>query len=371
MKTKLIPQMEPWFDAKEARALYDYMKGGGWATEFIETEKLEKKISAFTRSKYCLMVNNGTVSLTLALLALGIKPNDEVLIPDLTMIASPNSCVLVGVKPVLVDVEEKTLCLDLKDAEKKLTKKTKALMYVAFNGRCGKMLEVKSFCKKHKLYLIEDSAQALGSYFQKKHLGTFGEIGSFSFSPPKIITTGQGGALITDSRELFDKIKKLKDFGRDKGGVDFHPFLGWNFKFTDLQAVVGLEQMKKLRFRIQRKKEIYRQYLTGLKEIKEIKFIPTDLKQTSPWFIDIYVSTPDKLATFLLKKGIGTRRIYPAIHSQKIYQNYGTDRQFPIAAKIAAEGLWLPSSTKLTGQQVNYIIKSIREYYEKNRKEKL
>lgn len=357
--------MEPWFDAKEASAVYRYMKNGGWITEYEQTKKLESMIADFTKSKNCIMVNNGTVSLTLALLALGIKPNDEILIPDITMIASPNSALLIGVKPVLVDIEPKTLCMDLKDAELKITSKTKVLMYVAFNGRCGDMNKVKRFCRKNKLYLIEDSAQALGSYFQNKHLGTFGDIGSFSFSVPKIITTGQGGAVVTNNSKLADKVRKMKDFGRDRGGVDFHPYLGWNFKFTDIQAVIGIEQIKKLRFRMKKKKEIYKQYINGLKDIKEISLIPTNLKKTTPWFIDIFVANPDRLAKYLLKGGIGTRRIYPAIHTQKIYQKSGSDKKFPVASKIASEGLWLPSSTKLTRQNMDYIIKSIRAFFRK------
>lgn len=365
MKKAFIPQMEPWFDAKEASAVYRYMKNGGWITEYEQTKKLESMIADFIKSKNCIMVNNGTVSLTLAILALGIKPNDEILIPDITMIASPNSALLIGVKPVFVDIETKTLCMDLKDAESKITSKTKALMYVAFNGRCGNMNKVRTFCRENKLYLIEDSAQALGSYFQNKHLGTFGDIGSFSFSVPKIITTGQGGAVVTNNSKLADKVRKMKDFGRDRGGIDFHPYLGWNFKFTDIQAVIGIEQMKKLKSRMKRKKEIYKQYINGLKDIKEINLIPTNLKKTTPWFIDIFVANPDRLAKYLLKKGIGTRRIYPAIHTQKVYQKFGSDKKFPVAAKIASEGLWLPSSTKLTRQNIDYIIKSIRAFFRK------
>lgn len=355
--------MEPWFDEAETQAVFNYMKGGGWVMEFKKTEELEKRIAEFTGAKYAMMTVNGTISLTIALLALGIKEGDEILVPDLTMIATPNSAALVGIKPILVDVEPKTLCLDLEKAEKIITRKTKAMIYVPLNGRAGGMKAIVKFCKKHKLFLIEDAAQALGSFWGGKHLGTFGQIGSFSFSVPKIITTGQGGALITDSPALYKKMKLIKDFGRSYGGNDIHDDWGWNFKFTDLQAVIGIEQMKKLPWRLKRKKEIYQRYVSGLKDIKGIEFIPTDLKNTSPWFIDIYVKNRGALAAHLESKGIGTRKIYPPVHTQKIYHKAYRRKHFPVSVHYSNRGLWLPSSSKLSNAQIDYIIDSIREYY--------
>lgn len=356
--------MEPWFSEAEARAVYKYMKSGGWMMEFNKTRELETRIADFVGTKYCVMTVNGTVGLIMALLALGLAPGDEVIIPDLTMIATPNAPVLLGLKPVLVDVEPHTLCLDLTVAQKSLTSKTRVLIYVAFNGRTGNMHQLKSFCQRHKLHLIEDAAQALGSYWNSKHLGTIGEIGSFSFSVPKIITTGQGGALVTDNKRLYTKIKKIKDFGRIKNGVDIHDEFGWNFKFTDLQAVVGLEQMKKLNFRVKRKKEIWQRYYENLRIIKEIEFLPTNQDATCPWFIDIYIDQPDKLKDYLANAGVGTRRIYPAISSQKIYKH--STGHFPVSDKYSRRGLWLPSSSKLTNADIDYIIEKIRTYFQSN-----
>jgi perosamine synthetase len=360
---KFIPQMEPWFDEKEAKAVNKYMQGDGWLTEFTKTEDLEKMIAKYTNAKFCVMTFNGTVSLILALLALGIKRDDEVLVPDITQIATPNAAALLGIKPVFVDVEPNTLCMDLNLARSAITPKTKAVLYVSLNGNSENMNHVKKFCRDHGLFLVEDAAQSLGSYSNNKHLGTYGDIGTLSFAVPKIITTGQGGALLTNSRKLYNKIKKLKDFGRTRGGIDTHDEWGWNFKFTDLQAVIGIEQMKKLSFRIIRKKEIYKRYLNGLKDVKEIKFIVTDLTKTCPWSIDIYVKNPLKLASYLKNKGIGARRVYPAIHTQKIYRNTQYNGQFPVAEKYARTGLWLPSSSKLTNKEVDYIIAAINQYY--------
>lgn len=358
-----IPQMEPWFDDKEATAVYSYMKSGGWLMEFKKTEELEHMLSEFTGTKHTIMTVNGTVSLMVGLMALGLKRGDEILVPDFTMIASPNSATILGIDPILVDIDPSTLCMDLNQAEKLITKKTKALMYVAMNGRSGDMKKVVEFCKSHNLYLVEDSAQALGSYWQNKHLGSFGEIGSFSFSVPKVITTGQGGALITNDDNLAFKIRKIKDFGRVKGGIDVHDELGWNFKYTDLQAVIGIEQMKKLPARLERKKEIYKKYVAGLQNLPQIEFIPTNLEDTSPWFIDIFVANPDKLASFLKERGIGTRKVYPPIHNQKVYQAKYKGESFPVTEEYTSKGLWLPSSSKLTDEEVNTVVDNIQKYY--------
>jgi len=285
------------------------------------------------------------------------------LIPDMTMIASPNAAIILGIKPVLVDVEAATLCLDLKQAAKLITPKTKALMYVAFNGRSGNMQQVVDFCRQHRLLLIEDSAQALGSFWQGKHLGTFGQIGSFSFSVPKIITTGQGGALVTNNKKLYQKIEKIKDFGRISGGIDIHDDWGWNFKFSDFLAVIGIAQMKKLRQRVKRKREIYQRYYSHLQPVEQIHFVETNLNQTTPWFIDIYVNQPGQLADYLKKNSIGSRLIYPAIHTQKIYQSDYRKVNFPVSTKAGRQGLWLPSAINLTDAQINHICKLIIRFY--------
>ncbi len=363
MENKNIPQMEPWFDDAEANAVFEYMKSGGWLMEFKKTAELEQKISEFTGAKYCVVTVNGTISLVLALLALDLKPGDEILIPAVTMIASPNSAKLIGVQPVLVDIEPKTLCLDLNKAKKAITSKTKAVMYVPLNGRSGNMDEVVKFCRDHNLFLIEDSAQALGCYYQGKHLGTFGQIGSFSFSVPKIITMGQGGALVTNDENLYAKMKKIKDFGRVKGGIDIHDDWGWNFKYTDLQAVVGLEQMKKLSWRVNRKKEIYKLYEQELNGLKEIEMITTNLQDTAPWLIDIFIENPEKLAAHLKERSIGTRLHYPAINTQKIYKDEYVGKSFPVSEHYGSRGLWLPSASKLTDDDVRYITDSIKSFF--------
>lgn len=360
-----INQMEPSFDENETKSLYDYMKSGGWVTEFRKTEEFAKMIADYTGSKYCSIAANGTVSLSIALLACGIGKEDEVIVPDYTMVATPNAAELIGAKAVFVDINRLDLCMDFEKMKQSVTNKTKAVILVSINGRYPKQLEeIVTFCKEKGLYLIEDAAQSLGSFYKGKHLGTFGDIGSFSFSAPKIITTGQGGALITNNEALHQKIRRIRDFGRDKGGSDHYLVKGWNFKFTDIQAVIGIEQMKKLPERVARKKELgmlYEKLLTG---INGIELIETEYENTVPWFFDILCQKRETLIEFLKENKIGTRPFYPPLHSEPAY---GYKGRFEITEEISKKGLWLPSFVNLTNQQVKYICSKIQEFYTENK----
>lgn len=349
--------MEPWIGEEEKKAVAEYLNSGGWLTEFEKTRELERMVADYAGSKFASILPNGTISLVVGLMALGIKEGDEVIVPDYTMIASSNAVVLTGAKPVLIDIDPKNLCLDFELTKKAITPKTKAIMLVTFNGRYPEMEKFVDLAKNNNIYLIEDAAQSLGSRYKGKHLGTFGDIGSFSFSMPKIITTGQGGALVTDNEDLFKKILKIKDFGREKTGIDYHESIGYNFKFTDLQAVIGIEQMKKLDWRVRRKKEIYKLYKELLENVKEIEFINTNLEDTSLWFIDILIEKRKELINFLKEKGIGTRPFYPAIHTQPPYSWVKGD--FKNSEYISKKGLWLPSSSFLSDENIEYICETI------------
>lgn len=356
-----ISQMEPWFDHNETSRLTEYMNSGGWLTEHIYTGQFEKMIAAYTGSRFCAAVCNGTLSLVLALMACGVGPGDEVIVPDYTMIATPNSAELIGAKAVFVDIERDNLCMDYEKMKAAVNKKTSAVILVSINGRYPTAINrFIDFCKNNGLWLIEDAAQSLGSRYQGKHLGTFGDIGCFSFSAPKIITTGQGGAVITDNEELFSRIKMLKDFGREKGGTDNYLIKGWNFKFTDLQAIIGIEQMKKLEWRVQRKKEMGRRYEELLAEISGIELIPTNFEDTTPWFFDILAERRSELIAYLRQKNIGSREFYPPLHAQPAY---GHMANFPVTELIADQGLWLPSSSFISDEQIQYVCDEIRRFY--------
>jgi perosamine synthetase len=230
------------------------------------------------------------------------------------------------------------------------------------NGRYPSDInEIVSYCKNNNLILLEDSAQALGSFYPDGiHQGRKGIAGSFSFSAPKIISTGQGGAIITDDDDLAYNISRLKDFGRSGGGNDIHEIIGFNFKFTDIQAVLGIVQMGKLNWRVNRIKEIYRRYKNNLSNLMQVEFFDQDLKNTTPWFIDVKVKNREELMIYLKQNKIGSRIMYPPINKQQAYNVKG---EHIVSNEIGVKGLWLPSSSKLTNEQIDYVCEKIKEFY--------
>ena len=358
-----IMQMRPYFGDEEKKAVCEYMDEDGFITEFKRTEQFENMIAEYTGARHCVVVNNGTISLTLAALASGISPGDEVIVPNYTMIATPNSVKMIGATPIFVDVERESLCMDIEKVKEAITVRTRAIMLVSANGRYPRagIAAFEKLARDRGLVLIEDAAQSLGSHFPDgRHVGRAGLIGSFSFSAPKIISTGQGGALITDSDEMAFKLRRLKDFGRSGGGNDIHDTIGFNFKFTELQACIGIEQMKKLSARVERKKEIWLQYQSGLAGLHEIELFSHDLSCTTPWFIDSLVDCREELIAFLKAAAIGTRVMYPPINKQLAYSVSG---EYAVSEMIGARGLWLPSYIQLTNSDIDRICKSIREFY--------
>ena len=358
--------MRPWFGAEEKKAICEYMDEDGFITEFKRTEKFEQMLAEYTGAKHCIVVNNGTISLTLAAMAVGVKGGDEVIVPNYTMIATPNSIKMFGAKPIFVDVEKETLCLDIKLVKQAITSKTKAIMLMSANGRYPKagIRVFEKLCEENNIILIEDSAQSLGSFYPDgRHIGSAGLVGSFSFSAPKIISTGQGGAIITNNDKIAERLRKLKDFGRSGGGNDIHVEIGFNFKFTELQACIGIEQMKKLTWRVGRKKEILSQYKNELKGVAQIKFFDQDLEYTTPWFIDVIVEDRDALQEYLKENNIGTRLMYPPINQQKAY---GIDGKYPVAELIGNKGLWLPSESQLSNNEIGYISEKITNFFNKS-----
>lgn len=356
-------QMRPLFEEEEKRAVCEYMDEDGFITEFKRTERFENMIAEYTGARHCIVVNNGTISLTLGAIACGVEAGDEVIVPNYTMIATPNSVKMFGAVPVFVDVEPETLCLDLAAVERAITLKTKAIMFVSANGRYPKsgIAAFEALANANGLTLIEDAAQSLGSFYPDgRHVGRAGAVGSFSFSAPKIISTGQGGALITDSDEIAYKLRRLKDFGRSGGGNDIHDSIGYNFKFTELQAAVGIEQMKKLPARVKRKKEIWQRYADGLSDVPGFALFDHDLTHTAPWFIDSMAERRDELAAHLAGEGVQTRTMYPPINKQKAYQLPGDHY---VSNLIGENGLWLPSAVQLTNDEIEKICEAIRTFY--------
>ena len=360
---EFIVQMKPSFDEHEGNAMNEYMLSDAWLMEFKKTREFERMIADYTGAAYCSIMPNGTLSLSVALLACGISKDDEVIVPDFTMAATPNAVELIGAKAVFVDIERETLCMDFDKMKEAVTPKTRAVILVSINGRYPrKVKELIAFCHERQIYVIEDAAQSVGSFYSGKHVGRYGDIASFSFSVPKIITTGQGGALITDNEELYKKILLIRDFGREKSGEDHYIVKGWNFKYTDLQAVIGIEQMKKLSGRVRKKREMGKLYRKYLCNIEGVEWIETDLGESVLWFYDILCDRRDELMEYLRENNVGSRRFYPPLHSEPAY---GYPGSYPVTEEITAKGLWLPSWIELEEEQIVSICSLIKHFYER------
>lgn len=331
----MINQIEPYIEEKDVNAVTEYLRSGGWLTEHNITEQFEKSISNFVGAKYCSLVPSGTVGLILSLMASGIGKGMRVGVPVLTMIATVNAIISVGAEPVYLD------------ANYVIPDNVNAVIHVSLNGRSMLIDRVVKECEKRGILLIEDSCQSFGSSYIGKQLGTFGNVGVYSFSPHKIITTGQGGAIITNDKTIHRNIELLKDFGREQNGIDFHPYFGVNAKFTDLQSSIGLSQLKSIGERVHKKRYIYGKYYCNLPEI----MYSLDEGET-PWFVTVCVDNPESLAEYLFSYGIMTRPMYPLVTSQPIYKRY---EKYPISEKISKTRLWLPSSLNLKDDEIDYV----------------
>ena len=364
---KFINQIEPSFGEEEIKAVNDYLKamkiGEVWLTEHQQTRNFEAAIAKYLGMKHCSVVANGTLALTLAMAAAGIKRGDEIIVPNFTFIASATACEMLGAIPVFVDIEKNTLCMDFDELKNTITPRTKAIILVSMNARFPTQLkEIIDYCRARKILVIEDAAQSLGSKCNGKFLGTFGDIGCFSFSMPKIISTGQGGAVVTNNTKYYEKMKQIRNFGREGENSDHFVCKGWNFKFTDLQAVIGIEQLKKLDARINKKKHIVTLYTKLLKKIPYIELIPSS-KEAAICSFDILVRDSierKSLMIHLKMDGIGTRPFYPPLHSCGAYNQKGS---FPVTEEICDRGMWLPSAVTLTDDQIRFICSKIKEYY--------
>jgi len=353
---ELILQTRPSFGEEEASACYEYMKGDNFITEFKKTAELEREICQFTGASFCVMTTSGTSALMLAFMTLGIGPGMEVIVPSYTMVASVNAIRMVGATPIIVDVDCRTGTITKELIERYVSDRTKAVLHVSLNNRTNGLSEIVDYCKERSLLLVEDAAQSLGCFLNGKHIGTYGLIGCFSLSTPKIISTGQGGFLLTNDESVYKHMNMIKNFGRKEGGSEVYETFGLNLKFTDIQAVIGIEQMKKLPSRVRRMREIYDIYYSELGFI----MIPPMNNEWIPWFIDVFVKNRDSLAEFLKKHNIQTRITYPEIHKLPMYCQ---KEDYTGSAYFSEKGLFLPSHILLTDNEIRYICSIVKLYF--------
>lgn len=329
------------------------------------TERFEDRLAQLLRVKHAVTTTSGTTALFAALVAAGVKPGDEVLVPDITFIATANAVSLAGATPVLVDVEPDSLTISPQAAELAITPRTRAIIPVHVSGRAADMTAILELARTRRLLVIEDAAEALMSRHRETgaYLGTLGNAGCISFSPNKLITTGQGGAVLTNDPAIARRVRELKDQGRGArgtGGADEHAAVGFNFKFTNLQAAIGLGQLDQLESRMCRLRQILDEYVRRLRDVDDLLLYGFhDCEQ--PLWVDAMVPQRDDVDRFLLSRGIQARRFWHPLHTQAPYR--APDRNFPVATARARSSIWLPSAFAMTDDQIAAVCDALSGFF--------
>ena len=360
---------QPFINIKEAKKNLNSVLKSNFINEGNETRIFEKKICKLLNVKYAVATTSGTAALFLALKAAGIKNGDEVIIPNISFPATANAVKMSGGKVILVDVNPSNLLIDEMSLLKKINQKTKFIIPVHVSGRGKNIKKILDICKKKSIKVIEDAAEALGSKIHGKNLGSFGTAGCFSLAPNKIITSGQGGIVVTNNSELFKKLKILKNQGREgptTGGEDKYVSVGYNFKFTNLQSSLVISQLKTINWRIRRLKEIYQFYLNNLNQNKNFKIIKFNLKDGEvPLWVDVWCLKRNKLFNFLKKKNIICRYYWKPINTCKPYKSSFKD--LPNSKKLQEKMMWLPSSLDMSIKEQKKICVNINLFFSKTR----
>ena len=298
-----------------------------------------------------------------------IGEGDEVIVPNVTFIASANSVIMAGATPVICEVNNQTFCIDPNQIQALITPRTKAIMPVHLYGQSCDMEQIKKIADSYNLKIIEDAAQGVGVKFNSKHVGTFGDLGILSFYGNKTITCGEGGVVLTESKELRDRVYQLKNHGRLLKGKFKHESIGFNFAFTEMQAAVGISQLHKLSRIIDRKKRIYDNYKDKLKHLKgKLDNVYVDPRCNPVWWFTSFLTDSKKqLKKYLAEKNIQTRGFFYPLHLQPCYNNKKvifSKNGYRDSEQIYNKGISLPSAYILSDEEQDYIINTVIKFYE-------
>lgn len=370
-KIRRISVAAPLLNGNELAYVTDCIKTSWISSQGKYVREFEELFLKYHKGRKSLAVCNGTVALHLALEALDIGKEDEVLVPNLTFAASVNAIIYTGAIPVLVDVEADSWNIDLKKAELLITPKTKAIMPVHLYGNPCDMDAIVKFAKKHQLLIVEDCAEALGSYFKGKSVGTFGDAATYSFYGNKTITTGEGGMVVFKDNAVADRAAMLRDHGMQKTKRYWHAEIGYNYRLTNIQAAIGVAQFERLNEFVSAKRNIAKTYNQTLNKISYFQ-TPEERKDmlNSYWLYTFMVnpSAPfnrDELIDYLSLQGIETRPVFFPMHQMPPYVNFGKPENLVVSIQLSACGISLPSSVNLTEVELNYICKSIIDFVNK------
>ena len=374
-----VPFFVPWITEEDKNSIIEALNSR-WLTGGPKASEFERLLADFIGAKYAVSVNSGTAALHLAIRALNLKPSDEVIVPVFTFTATADAVLFCRARPVFADINPRTFNLSPESMVDKLTERTKAVMVVHYAGQPADMREIMEIAEDHKLYVIEDCAHSLGSSYRKSKTGSIGTVGCFSFYPTKIITTLEGGMLTTNEEWIAKKAKLLREHGITKSALerekkaDWHydiTDLGYNYRLNEVQAALGISQLKRVKDGIEKRVKAARYYTRKLSEIEGI-VTPYEAENRTHVY-SLYVVkvleekfglSRDKLFTNLVSKGIGLSVHFIPLHLMTLYKKLAGDTtgvSFPIAEEVYEEVLSLPLFPTISRDQIDYVINSIQE----------
>ena len=359
----MIPISKPYIDRNDQKIVTIASKIGWGSKKDYYIEKFEKDFKKKIKIKYSIATSSCTGALTLALSALNLKPNSEVILADINWIASVSAIYSARLKPVFIDIDKKNWCISPESLERTLTKNTKAVIVTHLYGNAANIKKILKICKKNKIYVIEDAAEALGSKIKNKYLGTFGHIGCFSFHGTKTITTGEGGMVVTNNKDIYKKIISLNSHGVSKNKQFYINHLGYKFKMTNIQAALGISQLKKLDKIVNKKRKIF---FTYKKYISSKNFFMNDEKKhefNSYWMPTIVCKLKrfnrNKFQNYLKDKKVDTRVFFYPISSFDMFKKSKNLNSYSIYKK----GINLPSYYDLKLKDVKKISEYVNKFF--------
>lgn len=369
-----IPVNEPLLNGNEKKYLCECIDTGWISSEGPFVKEFEQKMSAGVNRTYGIAVSNGTAALEVAVQALGIKEGDEVIMPAFTIISCAMAVTKVGAVPVLVDSDLHTWNMNVNEIEAKITSKTKAIMIVHLYGLPIEVDKVLTLAKRYNLKVIEDAAEMHGQTYNGMPCGSFGDISTFSFYPNKHITTGEGGMVVTDDEGLAERCRMLRNLCFRKDVRYVHDEISDNYRFTNLQAAVGLAQLERLEEFVEKKRQMGRYYTEKLCDTDGL-ILPvekTDYADNIYWVYGIVlgknINADNRIIQKLLaEEGIGSRTFFWCMHEQPVYQKQGlfADETYPNAEYLARKGFYIPSGLALTKEQMDQVVVGVKNVMRK------
>lgn len=361
-----IPVYRPSLDGNEKKYVDECIETSWISSRGRFVGEFEAGFAKSVGVDHAITVCNGTVALHLALVALGLRPGDEVIVPTFTYVASVNAIVHAGATPVFVDALPSTWQMDPEDVRRRITARTRAIMVVHLYGHPCDMQALSAIAREHGLAMVEDCAEAFGTRDGGRHVGTFGDLATFSFFGNKTITTGEGGMVVTRDAELAQRVRKLRGQGLAEGREYWHDVIGYNYRMTNVAAAIGLAQLERADALVRRKREVGEAYLRALQGLPVLMHTESAGTTHSYWMISILVSEArhrDPLRQALADAGIETRPLFPPVHSMPMYAVAGEEH--PVARDLAARGMNLPSYPGLTDDDILSVASAIRDYHDR------